>query len=385
MSDRSDIIIIGGGMAGISAAAKLAPHASVTVLERETSLGYHSTSRSAAIFIRNYGNATLRALNASSESEFIEPAGISDRSLLSPRGEMLFGMESELPTLEAYAEGATGIDWLSRTEALDLVPILRPERVDGAIIERGAQEIDVDRMLQGYARLTRGHGAKIVSNAGVTALSWAAGVWHLDTSQGTFEAPVIVNASGAWADEVAILAGLGPLGLQPMRRSAVLIPAPDGHDISRWPLFADASDGFYAKPDAGRLMISPVDEDPVAPHDVWADDMVLAEGLDRYEQAVTVPVTRVERNWAGLRTFAPDRTPVVGRTGRIWYPNSPGFVRPVRRFDPQPDRRSCRCRTGSTRTRTPAAQLSSARIRTSFLGGIRASVAHREFFRQCIS
>jgi len=329
MSDRSDIIIIGGGMAGISAAAKLAPHASVTVLERETSLGYHSTSRSAAIFIRNYGNATLRALNASSESEFIEPAGISDRSLLSPRGEMLFGMESELPTLEAYAEGATGIDWLSRTEALDLVPILRPERVDAAIIERGAQEIDVDRMLQGYARLARGHGAKIVSNAGVTALAWAAGVWRLDTSQGVFEAPIIVNASGAWADEIAILAGLGPLGLQPMRRSAVLIPAPSGHDISRWPLFADASDGFYAKPDAGRLMISPVDEDPVAPHDVWADDMVLAEGLDRYEQAVTVPVTRVERNWAGLRTFAPDRTPVVGfdprAKGFFWLAGQGGY------------------------------------------------------------
>ncbi len=329
MSDRADIIIVGGGMAGISAAAKLAPHASVTVLERETSLGYHSTGRSAALFIRNYGNATLRALNGFSEPEFVSPVGISDRSLLSPRGEMLFGMESELPQLEAYVEGATGVDWLTRAEALDLVPILRPERVDAAIFERGAQEIDVDRMLQGYARLARDHKASIISNAAVTSLAWASGVWRLDTSQGRFEAPIIINASGAWADEVAKMAGLGPLGLQPMRRSAALIPAPDGHDVSRWPLFADASGGFYAKPDAGRLMVSPVDEDPVAPQDAWADDMVLAEGLDRYEQAVTVPLTRVEGNWAGLRTFASDRTPVVGMDPRamgfFWLAGQGGY------------------------------------------------------------
>ncbi len=329
MGKQADIIIIGGGMAGISAAAKLAPHASVTVLEREGALGYHATGRSAAIFIRNYGNATLRALNASSEPELMEPAGISEHTLLSPRGEMLFGMDSERPKLEAYAEGATGIDWLTRAEALALVPILRPERVDTAIIERGAQEIDVDRMLQGYARLARSQGAKIVSNAGVTGLSWAAGVWHVTTLAGVFQAPIIINASGAWADEVAILAGLGRLGLQPMRRSAALIPAPEGRDVSQWPLFADASDGFYAKPDAGRLMISPVDEDPVAPQDAWADDMVLAEGLDRYEQAVTVPVTRVDRNWAGLRTFAPDRTPVVGfdprAAGFFWLAGQGGY------------------------------------------------------------
>jgi len=329
MGEHADIIIIGGGMAGISAAARLAPHACVTVLEQETSLGYHATGRSAAIFIRNYGNATLRALNAFSEPEFVEPAGISDHSLLSPRGEMLFGMESEIPKLQAYVQGASGIDWLSRGEALDLVPILRPERVDAAIIERGAQEIDVDRMLQGYGRMARDHAAKIVTNARVTALGHSAGVWRLATSRGGFEAPIVVNAAGAWADMIAKMAGIGGLGLQPLRRSAALIPAPGGHDVSHWPLFGDASDGFYAKPDAGRLMVSPADEDPVAPHDAWADDMVLAEGLDRYQQAVTVPLTKVDSNWAGLRTFAPDRTPVVGFDPRVqgffWLAGQGGY------------------------------------------------------------
>jgi D-arginine dehydrogenase len=329
MGTRSDVIIIGGGMAGISAAAKLAPHVSVTVLEREPTLGYHSTGRSAAIFIRNYGNATLRALNAAAEPEFLEPVGISDRSLLSPRGEMLFGMESDRAKMIEYTQGSEGIDWLSRDEALDLVPILRPEKVDLAIIERAAQEIDVDRMLQGYARLARKHGAQIVTGAHVTSMAFAAGCWRLETSDGMFEAPIVINAAGAWADTIAGLAGAARLGLQPMRRSAVLIPAPGGLDISRWPMFADMSEGFYAKPDAGRLMISPADEDPVEPQDAWADDMVLAEGLDRYEQAVTVSVTRVERNWAGLRTFAPDRTPVVGfdprAKGFFWLAGQGGY------------------------------------------------------------
>lgn len=329
MTKRTDVIIIGGGIAGIGAAARLAATMNVIVLEGETALGYHSTGRSAAIFIKNYGNATLRTLNAASEPELILPEGISDSSLLSPRGEMLIAAEEELEALDAYVGNASDMERLTPSQAAELVPILNTERLAGAAIEHGAQEIDVDRMLQGYARLATSFGAEIVKDARVTSLSNNDGIWRIKTHLENYEAPVVVNAAGAWADEIARMAGVAPLGLQGLRRSAALIPAPDGYDISKWPLFASASEGFYAKPDAGKLMISPADEDPVDPHDVWADDMVLAEGLHRFEQAVTVPVTRVEHSWAGLRTFAPDRTPVVGFDpyvdGFFWLAGQGGY------------------------------------------------------------
>lgn len=329
MAQTSDIIIIGGGMAGISAAAKLSPHASVTVLERETALGYHATGRSAAIFIRNYGNATLRALNSIAEPEFIEPAGISDHTLLSPRGQLLFADESEIDKLTAYADGSDGLEWLTQAETLAMVPILRPERVVSSIYESSAQEIDVDRMLQGYARVARANGAQIALDQGVESVTFANGIWTVRTARDSFEAPVLINAAGAWADNLAAMARLGQLGLTPLRRSAVLIPSPTGYDTDLWPVFADVSETFYAKPGSGRIMISPADEDPVEPQDAWADDMVLAEGIDRFEKAVIVTVSRVERNWAGLRTFAPDRTPVVGfdprANGFFWLAGQGGY------------------------------------------------------------
>lgn len=326
----ADIIVIGGGIAGIGAGAECAlAGARVTVLETEPQIGYHATGRSAAIFIRNYGNATLRALNAVSEPIFAAPGEISDQPLLSPRGELMVATEDELPVLDAYLEGSTGLERLSGREAVELVPILRAERIAGAMIERDARSIDVERLLQGYARMLRGRGGQILTGARATSLRHVAGVWQVETTQGTFSAPIVVNAAGAWADEVAGLAGLARIGVQPCRRSAALIPAPAGHEIDHWPMFGSIAETWYAKPDAGRLMVSPADEDPVDPHDAWADDMVLAEGLHRFEQAVTIEVTRVEHSWAGLRSFAPDRTPVVGfdphATGFFWLAGQGGY------------------------------------------------------------
>ena len=320
MSTFSDILVIGGGIAGISAAARLAPDAKVTVLEAEPMIGHHSSGRSAAIFIRNYGNATLRALNAASAPFLAEPEGVSDSSLLSPRGELLLATDEDLPKFDAYLDGSDGLERLSPAQALELVPILRPDAIAAAAIEWDAQDIDVDRMLQGFARKLRSLGGSIVGAAPVQSITRRDGLWTVVTPAGEFSAPVLVNAAGGWADAVAHMAGLRMMGLTPLRRSAVLIPAPHGHDINRWPLFANAGNQWYAKPEAGKLMISPADEDPVEPHDVWADDMVIAEGLHRYEQAVTTPVTRVEHSWAGMRTFAPDRTPVVG-----FAPDAEGF------------------------------------------------------------
>ncbi|WP_101067744.1 NAD(P)/FAD-dependent oxidoreductase [Roseovarius salinarum] len=316
----ADVIVIGGGIAGVSAAAEIAGSARVVVLEAEARLGYHATGRSAAIFIRNYGNATLRALNRAAAAVFDAPGELSDGPLLKPRGEMLIATEDELGALDAYAEGAEGVEELTPQQAVALVPILRPERIAGALIERDAQDIDVDRLLQGYARRLKARGGRVATGGEVRGIGRSGPDWKVQTGAGTFTAPVVVNAAGAWADEVAGMAGIAPLGIRPLRRSAAILPAPAGHALDGWPLFGSAAETWYAKPDAGKLMVSPADEDPVDPHDAWADDMVLAEGLHRFEQAVTMEVTRVEHNWAGLRSFAPDRTPVVG-----FAPGAPGF------------------------------------------------------------
>lgn len=299
-------------MAGVSAAARLAPHARVIVLERESAIGYHATGRSAAVFIRNYGNATLRALNDASAAFLDRPEGVSDSPLLAPRGELLIAGEDERDAFAAYLAGAEGLRQVSPDEAVGLFPILRRGRIVRAAYEPGAQDIDVDRMLSGFARLLRFFGGRIVTGAEVTSI-WREGAnWRVTSPGGDYFAPVLVNAAGAWADAVNRMAGLAPLGLRPMRRTAALLPAPPGLDVSGWPLCATASEKWYAKPDAGRLFVSPADETPVEPHDAWADDMALAEGLDRFAQATSYEVNRVERSWAGLRSFLPDRTPAAG-------------------------------------------------------------------------
>ncbi len=324
-----DVIVIGGGIAGLSAAAELARDARVTVIEAEAQPGYHATGRSAAIYIRNYGNAVLRAINAASEPTLVQPNGICDHSLLSPRGELLIASEDEVAQIDAYADGSVGLDRLTGAEAVRMVPILRPERIASAIYESGAQSIDVDLMLQGYLHLLKARGGSVITNFRTAEIIYKSGTWKVSAGDQTLSAPILVNAAGAWADEVAGMAGAAPIGLQPMRRSAAIVPLGTVHDVMRWPLFGTISETWYAKPEGGKLMVSPADEDPVAPHDAWPDDMVLAEGLDRYEQAVTVPVTRIERSWAGLRSFAPDRSPVVGFArdcdGFFWLAGQGGY------------------------------------------------------------
>lgn len=328
-TSTSDFLIIGGGIAGISAGARLSADASVTVLEMEKSIGYHSTGRSAAMIIRNYGNATLRRLNAASFGFLECPEGVSDTSLLSPRGELMVASEEELPKLNDYLAGGSGIEQLTGKEAAELVPILRTDRIVAAAVEWDAQEIDVDRMLQGFARMLRGNKGQIVTDAAASLIWRENGVWHVQTKQGEFTAPVLINAAGGWADRIAEMAGVVPKGIQPMRRSAALISAPQGHDISKWPLFVSAAENWYAKPESGKLMISPADEIHVDAHDVWADDMILAEGIERYQQMVTTTVTRIDHTWAGMRSFAPDRTLVVGfapdANGFFWLAGQGGY------------------------------------------------------------
>lgn len=305
---KSDILIIGGGIAGLSAAATLAPHASVTLLETEDALGYHASGRSAAMFLRDYGNDTVRALNYASADHH----ETTDGGMLSKRGMMLVARPDQFDEFK-IEHTSFGLQEISMAEALNHIPILNPETCAYAAYRPDAYDLDADRLLQTFAADARRAGAKIQTKSPATEISKSDGVWHVVAGGQTYSATTLINAAGAWVDQIAALAGINPLGFQPYRRSMARIPAPGGHDVSTWPFVDGINESWYAKPDAGKWIVSPSDEDPVEPHDAWADDMVLAEGLARYEEMVTEPVTRLETSWAGLRTFAPDRALVIGR------------------------------------------------------------------------
>lgn len=305
---KTDILIIGGGIAGLSAAATLAPHASVTLLEAEDALGYHASGRSAAMFLKDYGNDTVRALNYASAAHH----ETVDGGMLSKRGMMLVARPDQRDDFVAE-HTAFGMQEISMAEANAKVPILNPETCAYTAYRPDAHDLDADRLLQTYTADARRAGAKILTKSPVTEITKSGRVWHVTAGNQTHITPLLINASGAWVDEIARLAGIPPLGFQPYRRSMARIPAPGGHDVSNWPFLDGVNESWYAKPDAGKWIISPSDEDPVDAHDAWADDMVLAEGLARYAEMVTEPVTRLETSWAGLRTFAPDRSLVIGR------------------------------------------------------------------------
>jgi D-arginine dehydrogenase len=308
-----DFLIVGGGVAGLSAAARLAPMGRVVVLEAEAQLAYHASGRSAALFEENYGRPATIALNRASRDWLVAA------DVLSPRGLMVVGTADEA---DAVARDAAAMDLrrIPPAEALALLPILDPRKVAHAAHSAAAQDLDTDRLVQGFARTARAHGAEIVTQARVTAIRRNGQGWTVTAGPREFEARLLVNAAGAWADQVALMAGVAPLGLKPLRRSMARIPAPAGHDPADWPMIFGPGETWYAKPDAGALIVSPADEDPVEPQDAWADDMVLAEGLARYEALVVAPVTRLLASWAGLRTFAPDRALVIG-----FAADTPGF------------------------------------------------------------
>lgn len=300
-----DFLIIGGGIAGISAAARLSELGSVTVLEMEDALGYHASGRSAAMFEENYGPPAVVELSRASADHH------RDSGYLSPRGFMLVGGPGEEPGF-ASDTAELALHRIPAEEALARVPVLRPDRVTMAAVHEDAMDLDADRLLQDFAKAARRNGAQILTRKPVTAIRRTGAGWAATAGHDTIEGRILVNAAGAWADRIAEMAGIAPIGLTPKRRSMARLPAPGGHDVTGWPMMMGVGERWYAKPDAGKLLVSPADADPVAPMDAYADDMVLAEGLARYEEMVTEPVTRLESNWAGLRSFAPDGTLVLG-------------------------------------------------------------------------
>ncbi|SFS21770.1 NAD(P)/FAD-dependent oxidoreductase [Yoonia litorea] len=300
-----DFLVIGGGIAGVSAAARLSEVGQVVLLEGEDALAYHASGRSAAMFEENYGKPSTIELNRASRA-FHQGAEV-----LGPRGLMLIGGKQDADAF-AHDLETMKLEEISTSDARSMIPILRTDAVDRAAHDPHAWDIDTDKLVQTFVRMARQNGAEIVPKALVTAISRDGTGWIVQVGGTDYTARNIVNAAGAWGDEIAKMAGIAPIGLTPLRRSMARIPAPGGHDVSRWPMVFGAGETWYAKPDAGALIVSPADEDPVTPHDAFADDMVLAEGLARYEANVTEPVTRLLSSWAGLRTFTPDRTLVLG-------------------------------------------------------------------------
>ncbi len=302
-----EFLIIGGGIAGVSAAARLAPLGRVILCEGEDHLAHHASGRSAALYEPSYGRAPVKALSEAS-GDYLRAA---HGGVLSPRGLMIAARAEEAAQFAADV-AEMNLTEIAPAAACARVPVLDPGQVALAAAADHAWDIDTDRLIRNFAREARDHGASIITRAPVTAIERLDNGWRVETGAGVFRAARLVDAAGPWADRIAEMAGIAPRGIRPFRRSMARIPAPAGHDVSAWPMLFGPGESWYAKPDAGALIVSPADEDPAEPHDAFTDDMVLAEGLARYEAMVTAPVTRMLANWAGLRSFAPDRVLVIG-------------------------------------------------------------------------
>ena len=334
-----DFLIIGGGMAGISVAATLATHGSVAVLETESHIGYHSTGRSAATYIRNYGNSTLRVLN-NLAFPFLDGEAIGE-SVLQPRGELLLVTPQDESGFTEFMETAQSVEALTAHQASEIVPCIRKEKIIAAVYEPDARDIDVDRLLQGYAKQLKKNNGQIHTNTQVLTLDQDGRDWLATTNNGNYRCRSLINAAGAWADQLGMLAGLPAIGIQPLRRSVQVFDTADTSNniafntetrtsnMNDWPLFGNFAETWYAKPQSGRLMISPADEDPVDAQDAWPDDEVLAAGVDRFEKMVDLELGRPTHSWAGLRSFTADRSPVVGEdplaNGFYWLAGQGGY------------------------------------------------------------
>jgi D-arginine dehydrogenase len=331
MPETAEFIVIGAGIAGASAGYWLAPHGRVLLLEMESQPGYHTTGRSAAVFSEWYGNATINALTSGSKDFFLEPPpGFAEHPLLHRRGALLIGRQDQRASLDqAAADGREHVRRLDAEATLALCPMLRRDYVAGAVLEPDAADIDVNALHRGFLRGLADRGGQLRTEARATALRPCRAGWRVESTAGAFEAPLVLDAAGAWADEVAGLAGLAPLALVPKRRTAILFAAPAGYEIARWPAVIDVDEQFYFRPDAGKLMGSPADETPHPPADVQPDELDIAVAVDRIQRAAHVEIRRIEHRWAGLRTFAADKTPVAGfdaaAPGFFWFAGQGGY------------------------------------------------------------
>ena len=333
MPQSSDILIIGGGIAGLSAAAALSVQAKVTVLEAEDQIGFHSSGRSATMLHYALGDRVVRALTLASRSFFDSPPeGFSDAPIGRQTPVLVFAREDERAALDALEAEIALFAELERLDARGvhvLCPLLNDEATHG-IADRGGIRLDPHALLQGNLRLLRRNGGELRTGSRVAAIEHRSGVWTVTTEAGErYAAPVLVNAAGAWADRIAAMAGVGPIGLEPKRRTIITFDAPAGGDVTKLPFAKTVGDELYFAPESGRLFASPMDEVPTEPSDAQPDEMEVALAAFRMEERTIVKVDRIHSRWAGLRTFAPDRHPAVGFApeldGFFWLAGQGGF------------------------------------------------------------
>lgn len=331
--ENFDVIVIGAGMAGASVAAHLAATHRIALVERERQPGYHSTGRSAALFSEIYGNPVVRALSRASRQFLTEPPDdFAPTPLVRPRGCLFVATTEQLPRLREFAalpDIETATRPVDAAEARRICPILRDDYVAAALLEQDSMDIDVDALHRGYLRLLRRRGGKLIGDLPVQSVSHDARTWTVHAGTETLTAAVLVNAAGAWADEVAALAGVRPLGLQPYRRTALLVDPPADTPIAAWPMVIDSDEQFYFKPEASLLLLSPGDETASIPCDAQPEEWDVAVAVERMQTATTLPIERVRRRWAGLRSFVPDRSPVAGYAadaeGFFWLAGQGGY------------------------------------------------------------
>ncbi|MAU40658.1 MAG: FAD-dependent oxidoreductase [Kordiimonas sp.] len=331
---KCDFLIIGAGIAGASAGYFLSPHGRTIILEREDVPGYHTTGRSAAFYAETYGNAIIQRLTTASKKFFFHPPeGFSSVPLVSGRGALyvLSTGQEDLwkSTLADMQARVPAVYAMTADEVLACVPSLRRERIIGGIMDPDCQDIDVHAVHQGYLSGLRQQGGRVVTSADVRGLHQLDDSWVVKTAAGDFYAKNIINAAGAWGDEIAQKAGVEPLGLLPKRRTIIVCPVSGGMVNRDMPLTLNIPETLYFKPEGEGLLVSPADESPSAPCDAQPEEFDVALTVDRLQQSTAYEVDQVTRKWAGLRTFLTDRTPVAGydaaASGFFWCVGQGGY------------------------------------------------------------
>ncbi|MFI6230978.1 NAD(P)/FAD-dependent oxidoreductase [Micromonospora echinospora] len=329
-----DYLVIGGGIAGATAGYHLARYGRVLLAEMEQVPGHHSTGRSAALFSEYYGGPAVRALTRASRDPLADPPpGFAAHPLLTPRGTLTLCPPGDEDLFDAQLRDGAEVDPPAReidvAEVPGICPIVRRNRFRRAMLKPATRDVDVDALHQSYLRGIRAAGGTLSRLTRVRSLRRERGRWRVTTDAGDVTARTVVNAAGAWADGIARAAGVRPVGLTPLRRTAFLVDAPADLDVAGWPMVADVAGTFYLKPESGHLLVSPVDATPVPPGDVRPDDLDVALGAARVEEATTLTVRRIRHAWAGLRTAAPDDVPVIGpaadEPGFFWLAGLSGY------------------------------------------------------------
>ncbi len=319
--EHFDIAIIGAGIAGASIAARLADNRRIIILEMEERAGYHTTGRSASAYEPNYGSGAVLALTRASGDFFLSPPqGFTEAPLFTPRGSLFFEADGQEAHTAIFLLEASGLTEISEAKARDYFPVLRAGYAKRVFRDAATGDLDVDLIHRGYLKMAKAGGVQLALDRPVKALERAKGAWTIALPDGTISASIVVNAAGAWGDVVGKMAGASPVGLVPKRRSIGVIPLPASMQPDSWPMIHDVGETWYAKPQSGKLIVSSADATPVEPHDAFADDMAIAEGVDRLMTATTIVVERLEHSWGGLRTFTPDGQPMVG-----FDPHTEGF------------------------------------------------------------